>query len=229
MAKQKQKKGFTLIELVIVLAVVTVIFGISFETFSRSQSQQLFNNTFEKIVSMISSARSLAITGKGQLDYTDFDHDGCRNTSGEGCNGPDYVTPANYGVAFVENGRTHNNFIIKMFADNHPPATELTGSAGKYDTGTDYAAGQDLVLAEMPIPKQMQVVITPPFSASLQQETGSILFSPNYADISLDQLTWDNNSFLTIQLKGVNPARCRQIKLHRLAGVPEVGFCPQEK
>lgn len=219
MAKQKYKKGFTLIELVIVLAVVTVIFGISFDTFSRSQSQQLFNNTFEKIVSMISSARSLAITGKGQLDYTDFDHDGCSNTGGTGCSGPDYVTPANYGVYI--NSRAEGGANIRVFADNHLPASGATGQVGKYNNiDRAYVNGQDLDLAEFNIPSPLKLQIA-------TGDVGSILFSPNYADISLDQLEWDKNSFLTIQLKGVNPARCRQIKLHRLAGVPEVGFCPQ--
>lgn len=213
----KRKKAFTLIELIIVMAIIVIVVGISFTSLTRSQSQQVFNNNFDKIVSIFSNARSLAITGKGQLDYTDFDNDGCNNsavTPGASCTAPDYVIPAGYGVNFDTGAKK-----VLLFADMNPPLGQAAGKRGAYNSGTAYTTGDDLILDTLSLPPNLTLEV----SGVAVFPQGSIFFSPNYADVSFENLV--ANPFITIKLRGTKPDRCRQIKVHKLAGVPEIDFC----
>lgn len=217
---EKQKKGFTIIELIIVLAIIVIVIGVSFSSLTRSQSQQIFNNNFDKIVSLVSTARSLAITGKGQLDYTDFDNDKCNHNGvmvGGTCTSPDYVTPANYGIYFNTTPGAKN---IILFADINPPLSGATGQKGAYNLGTSYTTGDDFELDSLTLPSNLTLEVI----GSSSYTTGSLFFSPNYADITFQTLV--PNPFITIKLSESNPARCRQITIHKLAGVPEVKICP---
>jgi prepilin-type N-terminal cleavage/methylation domain-containing protein len=209
----KTKTAFTLIELLIVLGIVVVVVGISFSSLTRSQSFQVFNNNFEKIFSLISNARSLAISGKGQLDYTDFDSDTLNHLSSPA----DYVTPANYGIRLNNTAGSTN---ITLFSDTNPPSSG-GGQKGVYNYGTNYVGGDDLDLETLKLPNTLSLEIE---DASSIKNTGSMFFSPNYADISFDEI--DANPFLVIRLKENAPGNlCRQIRIHKLAGIPEVQTC----
>ena len=203
------------------MAIIVIVVGISFTSLTRSQSQQIFNNNFDKIVSIFSNARSLAITGKGQLDYTDFDNDKCNNNGkmmGGGCTSPDYVTPAFYGVNFNNTSAGQN---VVLFADMNTPASGATGRRGVYDNAsTSYINGQDLILDALTLPPNLTLEVS---GKDPIYPKGSIFFSPNYADVSFETLV--ANPFITIKLRGTKPDRCRQIKVHKLAGVPEIDFC----
>lgn len=213
MIKTKIKSGFTLIELLIVLGILVVVIGISFSSLTRSQSFQVFNNNFEKIFSLIGNARSLAISGKGQLDYTDFDHDTLNHLSSP----PDYVTPANYGIRLINTAGSKN---VILFSDINPP-TSGGGQKGVYNQGTNYTAGDDLDLESLSLPGTMNIEIE---DASGIKNSGSVFFTPNYADISFDGL--NASPFLVIRLKEVAPGNlCKQIRIHKLAGIPEVQTC----
>ena len=221
MLVKRQKKGFTLIELIIVMAIIVIVVGISFTSLTRSQSQQIFSNNFDKIVSIFSNARSLAITGKGQLDYTDFDNDKCNYSgqmTGGNCTSPDYVTPAFYGVNFNNTLGAQN---VVLFADIHPPLSGATGQRGVYNNSSNsYITGQDLILDALTLPGNLSLEVS---GVDPSYPKGSIFFSPNYADVSFENLI--ANPFITIKLRGTKPDRCRQIKVHKLAGVPEIDFC----
>ena len=128
----RHTKGFSLLELLIVMGILVIVFAISMTSLMMAQYTQIFNNNFTKVFSLISNARSQAITGKGQLDFTDFDHDGSIS---------DYVTPANYGVHF----QTDSSPQVTLFADINPPDSGSLGTKGRYDAGTTYNLGQDLV------------------------------------------------------------------------------------
>lgn len=219
MVNQKEKSGFTLVELIIVMAIIVIVTGISLGSLTSSQSLQVFNNNFDKIQSLISNARSQAITGKGQLDYTDFDHDKCNDTGAmtEGtCTSPDYVTPANYGVYF-DTVEAPN---AVLFADINPPTSGPTGQKGRYDKGTLYVSGKDLVLDSLTLPPDYTLAI---MNGITSYADGSIFFSPNYADISFETLT--AKPFLTLKLQDTKTSRCRQIIIHKLAGIPEIKAC----
>jgi prepilin-type N-terminal cleavage/methylation domain-containing protein len=224
--KQSGQPGFTLIEVMIVLAIIVIMAGIALASMVRSQSQQLFNNQFDQINSLIGNARSLAITGKGQLDYTDADHDHCNQDGAiapDGtCTAPDYVTPANYGVNFNTTGSQN----VVLFADLNPPSTGASGAKGRYDSGSSYSTGDDLKLGNI-INLGNDYCIKLEDSTGASVTDGSILFSPNYADISFDKFSVTGTSpFLIIRLHDKTPVkRCKQIRIHKLAGIPEVEQC----
>lgn len=223
-SKEKAQSGFTLIELLIVVAIVVIMTAITLGSLTRSQEQQVFNNSFEKLYSLINTARSLAISGKGQLDYTDYDNDGCKDTGiitkvGATCTVPDYVTPANYGINF--NIATAPNVVL--FADMNPPTSgTISGQKGVYNQGTNYIEGQDLDLDSMTLPAGIVLVIK---GKTTTPGSGSIFFSPNYADITFDPpvLGTDVDPYLLLQLW--QGTICRQIRIHKLAGIPEVESC----
>lgn len=221
MFRNKKQKAFTLIELIIVMGILVIVVAISFNSLVKSQDFQIFNNNFIKLQSLVNNARSQAITGKGQLDFTDFDHDLCNNTgamSGGSCTAPDYVTPANYGIRLDTTAGSAN---IRLFADINPPATGATGLKGRFDGGTAYSTGDDVVLDSLNLPTGISLEVV---DSSGTKTSGSMFFSPNYADISFDGLSV--SPFLKLRLReNGGTAQCKQIKIHKLAGIPEVEAC----
>jgi prepilin-type N-terminal cleavage/methylation domain-containing protein len=222
LTKKSAQSGFTLIELLIVLGIVVIMTAVTLGSLTRSQDQQIFNNSFEKLYSLINTARSLSISGKGQLDYTDFDNDGCKDTGapppGATCSVPDYVTPANYGVQFNE----HTAPNVILFADINPPTSGATGQKGVYNSGSSYATGDDLDLDSLTLPTGITLEIRVDTGSEIN---GTIFFSPNYADITFDSnMNGHIKPYLLLRLKqGANI--CKQIRIHKLAGIPEVESC----
>lgn len=221
MFTNKKQKAFTLIELIIVMGILVIVLAISFNSLVKSQDFQIFNNNFIKLQSLLNNARSQAITGKGQLDYTDFDNDLCNHLGymgGGSCTAPDYVTPANYGIRLDTTAGTTN---VKLFADINPPHTGATGAKGRYDSGTAYTTGDDVDLDSLGLPTGIRLEVE---DSSGAKTSGSLFFSPNYADISFDGLSV--SPFLKLRLReSGGTGQCKQIKIHKLAGIPEVEAC----
>ncbi len=213
---REQKPAFTLIELVLVMGILVIVLGLSMSSLLQSQSAQIFNNNFSKLYSMVNTARSLAIAGKGQLDYTDYDRDTKNHLSSP----PDYVTPANYGVRFDTASGSAN---VRLFADIHPPLAVALGQAGAYDDGTNYPFGHDLVLDSYTFPSKTVLKIID--GNSLNPTTGSFFFNMKYADISFENILTVTTPFVRLQLTDQTTGACRQIRIHQLAGIPEVGPC----
>lgn len=211
--KLKGKPGFTLMELLLVVMIVVIVVGLSMSSLLQSQSVQVFNNNFGKLFSIVNNARSQAITGKGQLDFTDYDRDGLKNIHS------DYVTPANYGVRFDVSGTPN----VRLFADINPPLAGGTGQALRFDDGGVPTAGEDLILDSLDLPST--VTLTVKDGDSITPVSSSIFYSPNYADIEYENLTMGASPFLRIQLTDTLTTACKQIKIHKLAGIPEVGQC----
>lgn len=68
------KKGFTLLELIIVLFLITLIFGLSTIFFANLLPSSRFNSTVRDVTSTIRHARTLAqIHGKKQIVTLDLD------------------------------------------------------------------------------------------------------------------------------------------------------------
>lgn len=218
--------GFTLVEVLVVLAIIGIMTTISLNSLIISNRQQLFLNQFEEIFGMMNSARSLAIAGKGELDYVDYDQDGCNYTGASPCtNGADYVTPANYGVHFEEDGGIQK---LKLFADMQLPSSGASGAKLQYDDGGVYTTGDDLVLREVNIDERFEVNIL--FGDGTLTEVDppvAIFYSPLYADIKFENVAVDAESpFFIVRLQEIDGVqRCRQIKIHQLAGIPEVEVC----
>lgn len=224
------RPGFSLAEMILVVALTLFLLTVTVQGFVNSASQFSFANAAQKVEEMVRTARSLAISGKAQLDYTDFDKDGCfdditRNTS-TSCpfptpepQQPDYVTPAHYGVHLGKTTvGTVDTYTATLFADTHStPANE-----GKFnhpgDTVSDFQAGGDVVIDQFVLPSAMTLII--PGSSGT---SASVFFSPIFADLSADFTITSADPFFrygVTQIAGdINRKRCFQI--HVLAGISE--------
>lgn len=212
------KPGFTLIELIMVVALMVILVVASAQSIISSTNQFRFQNANEQILNLLREARSLAISGKAQLDYTDFDKD---ELDDQPVNGQvDYVTPAHYGVRFIHDTEEDEPDKAILFIDNHSVPGEGS-SEGYYDPRTnsleDYRRGYDIIVREVTLPDNMR----------LSLENGgidTIFYSPLLADISFSPLVLDNFFNLGISQSGsVNRERCYVI--HKISGIPEPVSC----
>lgn len=231
----KPLKAFTLVEILIVIAIIITITAATLNGIVNSQKLFAFNAASTKIIDMVREARSYAITGKAQPDFTDYDGNGCydANHSGNppGCPvGGDYVTPANYGVYFGSDK-------IDLFADIHQAKTTSGGTAdpnteGKFLPGSNdigqRSDGTDLVLSEYQIPNGITLkvnvdgVSNPSFSCGVSGAcTPSIFYSPIFADFNTDPSpTSQSIGFVYIGVSDGERSSC--FKIQKLAGNPEV-------
>jgi len=65
-------KGFTIIELIIVITIVTIVFAISIAAYDRFLSSGVLDSAKFEIIQNIRSAQILAISGKDNLNYGVF-------------------------------------------------------------------------------------------------------------------------------------------------------------
>jgi len=213
--------GFTLVELMLVMLVTIILFGAAVSGMIRSQRTFTFNSASLQISELVREARSFAVTGKAQLDYTDYDNDGCKTVGVDGATHDtecaaksvdDYVTPANYGVYFGLEG--HGEAIVILFADLHG------GVEGKVDkpsstTPLVYESGKDLVLKVFEVPKSLELVLYP--LTGVQTEY-SIFYSPIFADFNHEGD--DPDPFFIYGLKEKNGDVSRCFAIHPVSGVP---------
>ncbi len=234
MKKQKEnfQYGFTLAEILLVLAIIMILAVMSLTTLVNSQQTQVFNNQFEKVFSMINNARSYAISGRGQLDYVDSDNDNvCKDVACSDKVTDDYVAPVSYGVVFKPDGDDGDPPSIMLFANMHAPEDQKTREKqfDRVSNDTDLATGHDLVLETFVLNSQYELELDP--SVDSGENNGVIFYSPLYVDISFSNLkigpAAGEEKFLVVRLKESEGAqRCRQIKIHYLTGIPEVEQCP---
>jgi type II secretory pathway pseudopilin PulG len=215
MKKKYLKPGFTLVELILVITVTIILMGTAITSLIRSQRTFVFNGAFQEIQTIVREARSFAVTGKAQPDFTDYDGDACKNANGHDpdCglsdSEDDLVTPANYGVFFDVTGRK-----VVLFADVH-------GTAGQFnepDSGTGigkYEDGKDVILKVFHLPASLDLIVQPDSGGK-----NAVFFSPIYADVTFKTEPAD---FFVFGLKEKatvgNRANC--IVMHAVSGVPE--------
>ena len=70
-----KSKGFTIAELIVVIAIIVIVSGVSLYTFSRSQKVRMVEGSAEEIRNLISQAHSLAMNTPNQyinMEHIDF-------------------------------------------------------------------------------------------------------------------------------------------------------------
>ncbi len=232
------RPGFTLAEMILVIALTLFLMTVTAQGFANSASQFSFVNVDQRVQDMILSARSLAISGKAQIDYTDFDKDGCKDavtTPSLPCLGDDYVTPANYGVDFRDTADVSGNhtYTVTEFADNHVPnpcAAPPCGLEGQFDykptpTLADYQHGYDIQLDQYVLTPGTKLIIPGGPAAASTTVESTILFSPIFADASFNPpLSPADDPFFKFgvsQSSGTTMIRKRCYQIHKLAGISD--------
>lgn len=215
--------GFSLAEMILVVALTLFLLTVTVQGFVNSASQFSFSNVAEKAQDVIRSARSLAISGKAQIDYMDFDQDGCKDkVTTPSCPADDYVTPAHYGVNLKKvTVAGVDTFTMTLFADNH---SATASDEGKYNppaafpgTVGEFQSGKDILLDQFTFPSGIKLII--PGGGT----SATVFFSPIFADLSSDISIMAGDPFFRFglsQLQGtILRKRCTQI--HILAGISE--------
>ena len=213
----KDKNGFTLAELIIVIGLLMLIFALSIRGLVNSQQSFIFQNSVEQVVQLVREARSLAVTGKAQPDFTDSDRDGASNVTVP----PDYVAPAHYGVYFQKaSGSTPAK--ITLFVDLSKGALDSVQNEGVYNApgssigfgAYDPATGKDVKLAEFTLDDSLDLVLKP-------SPTNTVMFNPLFADTTFNPALVGNFFYFGVKEKATG-GRERCYKIHPIAGVPEV-------
>lgn len=214
-----KRPGYTLVELLVVVMIISLLFGVGINAIVRSQGTFLFNGAIQQVQSMVREARSLAVTGKSILDYTDYDEDGLIDTDG------DRVTPAHYGVHFDPSTR-----IMTLFADLQPgpeiPA--YSGTIGVYDppmAGTDIYTydtndNADMILSTYEVPDSLDLLA----EDALSYGTTTVMYTPIFADTAFADDTTDldlGSGFFIFGLKENDGDRRLCYAIHPIAGTPE--------
>ena len=206
---QKEKSGYTLIELILVMVVIGVLTVSAITGILRSRRVLTFNAADQQVGSLVREARSLAVTGKAILDYGDYDNDMLDDSDN------DYVTPAHYGVHFD----VGNNMLI-LFAD-----LDDSANVGAYDNSGDfgeYIAGRDFKIGEYEVDPSLLVLA----EGSSGTAANTVMFSPIFADVSFSNTslpTTLTNEFFVFGLREASGAVLREncLAIHPIAGVPE--------
>lgn len=220
------RSGFTLVELLLVSILIIFLSASAVLGILRSQRAFRFNSAFQQVGSMVREARSLAVTGRAVIDYTDYDLDGCRNAGNHdaGCTmaagEDDKVTPAHYGIHFNPSNRT-----LTLFADMHGSGTE-----GQFD-GTPmgalvFAPGQDMKIAEYTIDPTLDLLV----EGSGGMLVDTVMYSPIFADTafydsvggsSVDLMP--TSEFFVFGIRENIPPAFRDacLAIHPIAGVAE--------
>lgn len=206
--------GFTLIELLIVITIISIMFGLSISSAISSQKSFIFTTAYEQIKSLMRQARSLAISGKTQLDYTDYDQDTFTDTNLN--NGqPDAVTPAHYGIHFDQaDGK------ITLFADIHtqsgnqsPPSEGVYDAPGANTKIGEYEPDKDIKLAEIQLDQNLIIMIP--------QNSQTVFYSPIFADATFNPQLTQPYLIFGVREKNVQNGRMRCSIIHPIAGIPE--------
>jgi prepilin-type N-terminal cleavage/methylation domain-containing protein len=212
-AKKINHKAYTLIELLIVMAITVMLFAVGIGGMITGQKQFMFQSNAERIIQLVRDARSLAIAGKAYPDYTDYDRDG---------NSTNLITPAHIGVNFdAENG------IVTMFADLHKSGTDPAQKEGIYDAPNPfdfytYSRGKDVAIEQFQINPTLRLLIS--------GGPKTIFFSPIFADVTFDPPLNNASKFFIFGIKEKTGTRKKCVKIHPISGVPEdaVNECPTE-
>ncbi|HLG26006.1 MAG TPA: type II secretion system protein [Candidatus Gracilibacteria bacterium] len=213
------RAGFTLAELLIVITLIVLLMAAALRGMVNSQRTFIFNGASQQVSSLVREARSLAVTGKAQQDYTDYDQDGCfdgviNSHTDPACpSEPDYVTPAHYGIFFNSADGT-----ATLFADLHG-----SGIEGVYNPpvpattpiGT-FIAGYDLKLAIYTLPPSLDYILDP-------AATTTIMYSPIFADTDFDADLGISDEFFVFGVKETEGTALskRCFAIHPVAGVAE--------
>ncbi len=175
------KKGFTLVELISVIAIVMLLTAVTLQGLVNSQKSFLFQSSYETVQRMMRQARSLAVTSKALKDYTDYDQDALNDTDG------DYVTPAHYGLVFTKVADSSDDLAeIILFADLHRGALDALQNEGVFNAPTGdalntYEAGKDFLLEKLVLPKNMNLLLPVLWPGAMTQ---TVFYTPVYADTS---------------------------------------------
>jgi len=119
--KNNRTKGFTIIELLVVIIIIAIVASIGTNTYQSQRSQARYNNSIIKVLGMIKQARNYAVSSRAVYDET-------KNPGEES-----YIPPEGYGV-YIERSDTPGASRFVLFANTETNDPE---EQDQYDEGKD--------------------------------------------------------------------------------------------
>lgn len=197
------KKGFTLVELMVVVTIIGVLAVSTVPSYFRSQKNAKYENAVSEIISLFKETRNQAISGQFVLN-------GTVQTTPEG----------GYGV-FIDKASTPQKIV--SFIDNKPT------TKGNQIFETTPVANMDTILATFTLPTE--ITITTMSGALTSDRTGTptelntavVLFIPPQGDSYINENDNTKNLIdLNLVLKRYDNNKSKKLKINRISGFIEV-------
>lgn len=224
-----RKKGFTLVEIVIVVGILMILFVIVTRGALDTTSQLKFNNILQEISNAIRSARADALTGVSVSDFTDFDEDKtygllpdgtCPGPSAEACKENDQVGAAGIGLLFDT-----SNLTIDYLIDLHNKSEgELVKN--EEDASLAYTQTADLINTakslDFSIAGYEEYAFLLSTTASNETTKRQIIYTPPYGDVLLSDTSDEKLMIWVYKISEGYEKSGKIISINKVSGIPEI-------
>ncbi len=204
------RKGFTLVEIIIVVSIIVTIAVFVIGTRFGSQDLTTFKNSYSEVVGLIQQARNFALSGRSYPDYTDYDNDGLFDNNGDEILANGYIL----------NFKIGDPVTVSLYADLY------SSTVGQLDPGEK----KDQLIDEIELLDDMKLEAVA-IKQNGNENTGASFTNNDFSIIYLTpdaHFTVVDNDFNSIQLKFSQvdsedkDIRSKYIYLHYLYGIPEI-------
>lgn len=205
--KYTTKKGFTLVEMLLVVAIIGIIAAGAIFTSAGFRNQVVFVSNYQNVEGLISEARSRSLTGESYEDTSDFDNDGRID---------DLILPYGYIVNFVQ---IDGIIEVSLHADVYS-----SSNIGQLDVN-------DVKLKTIELDDSLRLATTTKRNTggilTIDDTDFSIIFKTPDADFEvISNDVGGDISSLQIKLFQVNnddeEVRAKYFFMHYLFGIPEI-------
>ena len=205
--KQTKLKAFTLVEMLLVVAIIGIISAGAIVTSAGFRSQVVFVSNYQSVEGLISEARSRSLTGESYEDTSDFDNDGITD---------DLILPYGYIVNFAQ---VDGIIAVSLYADVYN-----SNSIGELDIN-------DVKLKSIELDDSLRLATLTKRntggSLTIVDSDFSIIYKTPDADFEVFSSDVGGDvSSLQIKLSQVNnddeEVRAKYFFMHFLFGIPEV-------
>lgn len=212
--KKNKIKGFSLIEVLVVVGLMILIFSLGFSSFQEQRRQVKYNESIAHVLSMIKTAQNHALTSKPVFDENK--NPGEQNS----------VPKEGYGV-YIERSETPGSSTVILFANT---VAEKDEEANQYDEGDiieeRYSLDSNVDFIGLSI-DQLQPNPTP--ISQNESDKAVIIFKPPLADATLavndhpqkDQLSKLDDLYLEFKRIGTD-APSQYIHINAISGIAEI-------